>query len=200
MTEHEAPSPGKPSGSQHRTRWITVVSIAAVSAAGALALGANIGILDAADDSSVGTLAAAGDLTPPSTQVIDVYVTDAPAAPAVEAAGTTVPVSSGVPGAAPGQQYAVDTAGTVTVSATDALVQLDGVAANNGWTWSSAQSDAAHLTVTFTDGTRTLDFVAALNPDGSVAARVEEPQVFAAPPVQQGGGDDDEYEGGEDDD
>lgn len=179
---------------------ITIVSIAAVSAAGALALGANIGILDAADDSSVGTLAAAGDLTPPSTQVIDVYVTDAPAAPAVETAGTTPPVSS-APGAAAGQQYAVDTAGTVTVSATDALVHLDGVAANGGWTWSSAQSDAAHLTVTFTDGTRTLDFVAGLNPDGSVAARVEEPQVVAAPPVQQGGGDDEgEYEGGEDDD
>lgn len=176
-----------------------MVSIAAVSAAGALALGANIGILDAADDSSVGTLAAAGDLTPPSTQVIDVYVTDpAPADTGVPVATTAAPATP----VAAGQQYAVDAAGSVTVSTANGLVQLDGVAANDGWTWSSTQADAGHLTVTFTDGVRTLDFVAAVNADGSVAARVEEPQVIAGPAPAGNGGDDDddEYEGGDDDD
>lgn len=184
-----------------RTRWITPrlvtgVSIAAVAAAGALALGANIGILDAADNSTVGTLAAAGDLTPPSTQVVDVYVNDG--------AATTQPATTvaSVPAAAGGQQYAVDTAGTVTVSALDGMVHLDQAVAVSGWTWSSTQPGPTDLTVTFTNGVRTLDFVAVLNPDGTVGARVDEPQVVSTPVVIGGGGSDegDEHEGGGDDD
>ena len=56
--------------------------------------------------------------------------------------------------------------------------------------------------VSFTNGTRTLEFVATLNPDGTVGAAVNEPIVTAAPPANGGGGyeDDDEHEGGGDDD
>ena len=53
-----------------------MVSIVAVGLAGATAVSANIGILDAASDSNVGNVSAAGDLTPPATQVIDVYLPD----------------------------------------------------------------------------------------------------------------------------
>ena len=68
----------KPRGRFRRTRLITIASIAAVVVAGAFAISANVGILNAADNNEVGQLSAAGAASTPNTQVVDVYV-DSPA-------------------------------------------------------------------------------------------------------------------------
>jgi hypothetical protein len=169
-----------------RTRVITIASLLAVGAAGALAVSANIGIIDAAPGSNVGS-ATASDLTTP--QVIDVYLPESTTT-------TTATTAAGV------QEFTVDTAGTVAVAATDTGIRLDSVSPAAGWSWTLSQSDSSQLMVSFTDGTRTLEFVATLNPDGTIGAAVNEPIVTAAPPASGGGSyqDDDSHEGGGDDD
>lgn len=172
-----------------RTRVITIVSLLAVGAAGAIAVSANLGVSNAAPASGVGNVTAA-DLTTPNTQVIDVYL------PSTTAAATT---ASGA------QEFTVDVAGTVAVATTDTGIRLDGVTPTAGWTWTLTQSSAQQLTVSLTDGTRILEFVATLNADGTIGAAVNEPIVTAAPAAGSNGGggyedDDDSHEGGDDDD
>jgi hypothetical protein len=176
-----------------RTSLITAAAIAGVVVSGAVAVGANIGILNAADDSEIGSLSAAGDLVPADTQVVDVYI-DEPT--------TTTPAT---PASAIAQEFAVDNAGTVAVIPTAGGVRLGDVVANLGWTWSLAQSDASALAVTFADGVRTLEFTASLGPDGTITAAVEEPivSVSSTVPTAQYQGDDhedEEHEGRDDDD
>lgn len=206
----------EPERSAGRIKLITVGAIIAVGLAGGVALAANSGILDASERDGVGDLSASGDLTTPSTQVVDVYLDDtsstagATTAPAATAPATTAAVAAG-------QQFAVDAAGTVTVSAAGGVLRLDQVEPSAGWTWQLAQPDPVNLTVTFTDGARTLHFLAGVAADGSITARVDEPVAAPAAPAStaatsSGGhsGDDDdheddgseheEYEGGEDDD
>ena len=189
-----------------RTRLITIASIVAVGLAGATAVSANIGILDAASDSAVGNVSASGDLTTPSTQVIDVYLPSASTTTAAPAA-TAAPAV----GSAAVQEFAVDVAGTVAVASTDTGLRLDSVSPTAGWSWSLTQTSQTELMVTMTDGSRTLEFVATTTVDGNIAANVNEPIVTPAPPAAGNGGyqDDDgddegeyegEYEGGEDDD
>lgn len=173
-----------------RTRLVTLAAIAAVGASGAIAIGANIGILDAANDSSTGNLSAAGDLAAPSTQVIDVYVDPS----------TTSTTAASAGGA---QEFAVDAAGTVSVSQSAAGLRLDAAAPSAGWTWSLNQSGPTDLAVTFTNGVRTLEFAATTTAEGNVAASVTEPMTQVAPFAAGGnahGEDDDHYEGGGDDD
>lgn len=202
------PQRQKPAGwFSSRTRLITIVSIVAVGLAGAAAVSANIGILDAASDSDVGTVSAAGDLTPPATEVIDVYLPDqtsstmsSTAAPAADATGV--------------QEFTVDAAGTVAVVSAATGLRLESVTPATGWTWGLTQTSQTELMVTMTDGVRTLEFVATKTEDGNIAASVNEPIVTEAPPAANTGGDDDddesehndesededEHEGGEDDD
>jgi hypothetical protein len=168
-----------------RTSLITAASIAGVVLAGSIAVGANIGILNAADDSDIGSLSAAGDLIPASTQVVDVYLDDPTTTTATSA--TTRPSMIG-------QEFAVDAAGTVAVVPTAGEVRLGDVVANAGWSWSLAQPDASALAVTFTDGVRTLEFTAALGADGTITAAVTEPIVSVSPSVPAGYEDDDGYE------
>ena len=173
-----------------RTKLITFASVAAVAVAGAIAVGANLGILNAAADTNVGSLSATGD-TAQAAQVV--YVDDPAPTTAAVAAGTG------------SQQFSVDAAGTVSVSSSPTSMHLDSVAPTSGWTWSLAQTDASHLTVTFTDGTRTLEFVAEAGADGTVAASVNEPIATAAASANNGDDESEheeheEYEGGEDDD
>jgi hypothetical protein len=177
-----------------RTRLITIVSILAVGVAGATAVGANIGILTAASESNVGS-ATAGDLTA-DTQVVDVYL------PATAASTTAPPTSTAV-----AQEFAVDAAGSVAVAATDTGLRFDRATPTLGWTWNLTQTSPDALMVTFTNGTRTLEFTASRNADGSIAAAVNEPIITAAPPSGGGGGggdddheSDDGHEGGGDDD
>jgi hypothetical protein len=96
----------------------------------------------------------------------------------------------------------------VTILETADGVRLGDVVANPGWTWSSAQADASALTVSFTDGTRALEFSASSGPDGEITAAVNEPIVAAVANGSQDhgvDGDDDEHEheeheGADDDD
>lgn len=168
-----------------RTQILTAAAVMAVGISGAIAVAANVGIMNAADNSTVGGVASAADLMPTDTQVVDVYL------------GPDSTTPSG------GQQFSVDVAGTVTVSASAGAIRLDGVAPAAGWSWALTQTDSSSLLVTFTDGTRTLEFTATAASDGTITAQVNEPVVAAAAPSYNGGGeheDDDEYEGGEDDD
>jgi hypothetical protein len=191
------PQPTKPTAGwfSGRTRLITVVSVVAVGIAGATAVSANLGILDAAANSNVGTVSAAGDLTAPPTSVIDVYLPSQ----------TSTTAAVGVPGAAAGaQEFAVDVAGTVAVSSTPTGLRLDSVTPTAGWTWSLTQSSPTELLVTMTNGARTLEFTASAAADGTIAASVNEPIVTAASPQPPAASNsshgDDEYEGGGDDD
>lgn len=184
-----------------RTRLITIASIVAVGVAGATAVSANMGILSAASDTSVGTVSVAGDLTPPADSVIDVYLPDTTST-AVTAPSTTAASAAVAPGV---QEFAVDVAGTVAVASTADGLRLDSVTPAAGWTWTLTQSSPADLMVTMTDGVRTLEFVAAKTADGNVTASVNEPVVTPAPPAANTGGsgeheEHEEYEGGDDDD
>jgi hypothetical protein len=172
-----------------RTGLITIVSLLAVGGAGAIAVNATTGVSDAAPANGVGNVTAA-DLTTPSTQVIDVYLPSSTVTPAA---------SAGV------QEFTVDVAGTVAVAVADTGIRLDSVTPTTGWTWTLSQNSSQQLTVSLTDGTRTLEFVATLNSDGTVGAAVNEPIVTAAPAPTggaTGGGasENAEHEGGDDDD
>jgi hypothetical protein len=184
-----------------RRSVITAAAIAGVALAASAAIGANIGLLSAADDSEIGNLSATGNLASAGTQTVDVYVDDP--------ASTTTPTLTTQ--TAEGLEFAVDAAGTVSIIETSDGIGLGDVVANPGWTWNVAQSDASALTVTFTDGTRTLEFHASVDSNGAIAAAVNEPILVAAPNGSDDDhGDDDEHEddehegeeheGGEDDD
>ncbi len=171
---------------------ITIVSIVAVGLAGATAVSANIGILNAASNSTAGSVSAAGDLTTPTNQVVDVYLPNSSVAP--------IPSPSSAAGV---QEFAVDVAGTVAVASTDVGLRLDSVSPAAGWTWTLRQTSTTELTVTMTNGARTLEFVASTTADGNISASVNEPIVTPAAPVATYGGgehEDSGHEGGEDDD
>jgi hypothetical protein len=176
---------------RRRNTAITGAAIGAVVLAGAAAVALNVGILDAADDGDVGELAAAGDLVPADTQVVDIYVDDA-AAPSTDAAATSAPDDI--------QEFVIDSAGTASVIESADGIALGPVLANPGWEWSVVEGDATTLAVSFTNGARTVVFTATLGPDGTLSAVVEEPIVsdVAAPPAAAGAYDDDEDD--EDDD
>jgi len=174
-----------------RTKYITIASIIAVGAAGAVAVAANIGILNAAGDSGVGTLSATGDLAPPSSQVVDVYLDPT--------TNSTIVTTAAAP-AGGGQEFAVDAAGTATVSSTASGLRLDNVKPTPGWTWSLVQPGPTQLNVSFTNGTRTLEFVATAAADGTVSASVDEPILTAAAPAPNGGHEGESHEGGGEDD
>lgn len=157
-----------------RTRLITVVSIIAVGVAGASAVSANIGILDTASQSAVGSAAATDDLV--SSSVVTLTV---PPASTTSASAATTTAAGDVQNDV--QQFVVDVAGTVSVAASGATLTLDDVAPAAGWTWRLTQNDPGAMLVTFTNGTRTFEFLAALTPDGSIAANVSEPIVTPAP-------------------
>ncbi len=149
---------------ERRTALITAGGIAAVVVAGAFAVGANIGILDASSDNQIGALAAAGDLVP----------TTAPAMAPVTTGDGATSATAGP------QTYLVDVAGTVDVGATGDAVAVSAVVANPGWTWTAGPSDATHVELTFSDGVRSLVFTATRAADGSIAAGVEEATSGAA--------------------
>ncbi|CAB4362278.1 MAG: hypothetical protein F2681_04690 [Actinobacteria bacterium] len=167
-----------------RNQILTAAAILAVGVSGAVAVAANVGIMNAADSNSVGNVTSATDLLTNNTQVVDVYLG-----------------SDSVPGG--GQQFTVDIAGAVTVSSSTSKIRLDQVEPTTGWTWSLSQSQADTLMVSFTNGTRTIEFTATADANGTITASVNEPTIVLPPanqPSNNGGHDDDEYEGGGDDD
>ncbi len=178
-----AKTPNQPS---RRTKIITAASIGAVVLASLFAIGANLGILSSADQSKVGTVAAAGDLVPANTQVVDVYL-DAQGNPL--ASNSTAPAGS--------QHFTVASAGTVDVSAIGGTARVDLVKPASGWTATPATTTGNGVAISFTDGTRTLDFTATVGPDGTVTGDVTESTSAATAPKPTT---DHEYEGGESDD
>jgi hypothetical protein len=161
-----------------RTSLITAAAVAGVLVAGTAAVAANIGILNAADDSALGDLAATDELLPAAP---------VPAPTTVAAVATTAPTST-VPATTPpagvAQQYDIDGAGSVWIMTTTSGLALDHVVAVPGWTALLSQGDLRSLRVDFTDGDRTVVFTASLGDDGVVLVDVTEPStVFAQAPA-----------------
>lgn len=149
-----------------KTAAITAASIAGVIIAGGAAVGANIGILNAADDNSLGNLSAQAPITTPA---IASTTTLAPFVKVTDSSGST-------------QSFMVDTAGTVEVRVDDSGLHFSDVRTNQGWSWEKpSDSDKGTITVTFTSGVDKLEFSAALNDDGTISASVDRPISTSAP-------------------
>ena len=181
-----------------RTTLITAVAVAGVLIAGTAAVAANIGILNASNDSSIGSLSATDDLVPSTTLDAGVPMVVEIATPTPTSTPGTTQVPTTVAGAA---SYVVDDAGTVSVTATPGGLALVEAAANPGWTPTATQPDPLSLRVAFDNGTRTVVFTATLNADGTIGADVTEPVIVAgatpSKPTTIGAsqsGDDDQYE------
>jgi hypothetical protein len=161
-----------------RTTLVTAAAIAGVLIAGTAAVAANIGILNAADDSALGELAATDELLPPAPTLgpttVATVATTAPSSTVVE---TTLP--TGV-----AQQYDIEGAGSVWLMTTTSGLALDHVVAVPGWSPLLSQGDLRALRVDFTNGDRTIVFTASLGGDGTVVVDVTEPStVFAQAPA-----------------
>jgi hypothetical protein len=162
-----------------RTSLVTAAAIAGVLIAGTAAVAANIGILNAADSSAIGDLAATDELLPaPGADVDTPTVTVASVeAPETTAATTTVPANTA-------QQYDIAETGSVWLLATRSGIALDHVVVDEGWTSALSQSDPRVLRVDFTNGGRTIVFTAELGNDGAVLVDVTEPTtVVGATPA-----------------
>ena len=159
---------------------MTAAAIAAVLVAGSAAVAANIGILNAADSSAIGDLAATDELLPatgtaPATPIAMVEV------PVIPSSVTTMPPTTGP------QRYDIANTGSVWVMTTTSGLVLDHIAAQPAWTSVLSQNDLRSLRVDFTKGDRTIVFTAALADDGSVVVDVTEPTtVVAAAPAATG--------------
>ncbi|MFV0257710.1 MAG: hypothetical protein ACK5PP_04590 [Acidimicrobiales bacterium] len=173
-----------------RTAIVTALSIASVVVAGGAAVGANIGILNAANDDPIGGLSASADsVVPVGLDAI---------APIDATSG-----SDGT-GAYATLVYAVDQAGTAEVGSDGTTLTLGAVTPAVGWTAQVTVQQPARLVVAFGDGTRHLEFIAELDANGRVVARVDEPVTVTetaapapAPPATSAPtvrADDDDYE------
>jgi hypothetical protein len=148
-----------------RTGLVTAGLIVAVIAAGAVAVGANLSILNAAEPASLGVLSASAAEMQPT------------------AAGAQGGAPSGEPAAQPAQKYVIERAGVVSVLATVRGIRAADVSARHGWHWRLVQTSQNRLTVTFKSGKKTYVFSAVLRADGTVKARLRQPvtKVVTAP-------------------
>src|SRR5450756_2193496 len=148
---------------KHRTALITAGSIAAVVFAGAIAVGANLGILTVADSRPVGQLSAA-----------TVVQTSASAPkPTQEYAGAKKAAAS--------QKYIIKKAGAVKVAYTKTGVRLVDLPAKRPWKWELAQTGDKKLTVTFKHDSATYTFVAVVGRHGKLTAKVDHPITKVTP-------------------
>jgi hypothetical protein len=149
--------------------------------AGTAAVAANIGILNAADSSTIGDLAATDDLLPTAGSDAD-----APTTVTVETAPSIAPSTTlaSEPAASAAQQYDIAGTGSVWVMTTTSGLALDHVVAEPGWISTLTQADLRSLRVDFANGDRTIVFTASLGDDGLVVVDVTEPTtVVAATPA-----------------
>ena len=145
--------------------------------AGTAAVAANIGILNAADSSTIGDLAATDDLLPTAGSDVDTQTIVT-----VETAPSTTLASE--PAASAAQQYDIAGTGTVWVMTTTSGLALDHVVAEPGWISTLTQADLRSLRVDFVNGDRTIVFTASIGDDGLVVVDVTEPTtVVAATPA-----------------
>ena len=155
---------------KHRTALITAGSIAAVVFAGAIAVGANLGILTVADSRPVGQLSAA-----------TVVPASAPT-PTQQYAGAKAPAKT-----ADSQKYIIKKAGSVKVAFSKKKVRLVDVTVKRHWAWKLAQTGDKKLTVTFTHGSDTYTFMAAVGRHGKLTARVDHPITKVTPAAPSAG-------------
>ncbi|MBP9066068.1 MAG: hypothetical protein KBF84_08275, partial [Candidatus Microthrix sp.] len=127
---------------------VTALSIAAIVVAGGAAVAANVGILNAADNTPMGTLSAEADLA-------------TVAAPS--SSSTTAATSAGAP-----QRFVVESAGQVEVLRDGAKLTLGEVLPSAGWQARPGAVTSDSAEVTFTSGTDELVFTATLAGDGTV--------------------------------
>jgi hypothetical protein len=137
---------------RHRTALITAGSIAVVIFAAAVAVGANLGILNAADSRPVGSLSASA-----AVKVVRAHPTEVP------------------------QKYVIRKAGTVSVAATKSGLRVVNVTARRGWRWTLQQKANRRLTVTFKSGSRVYKFMTVLRRHGRIVARVDQPVTRIVP-------------------
>ncbi len=156
---------------KHRTALITAGSIAAVVFAGAIAVGANLGILTFADSSPVGQLTTATVAQVSPAEPVQSYAASRPASPAKERST---------------QAYIIKKAGNVKVAYSKKAVRFVDVSAKRHWTWKLAQTGDKKLTVTFTHGSDTYTFVASVDKHGKLTAKVDHPVTKVIP--SSGGG------------
>ncbi len=155
---------------RHRTALITAGSIAAVVFAGAIAVGANLGILTVADSSPVGQLTTASVSQVQPVEPARAYAASKPAAPKQPAT----------------QAYVIKKAGNVKISYSKTAVRFVHASAMKHWTWKLAQSGDKKLTVTFSHGSDTYTFVASIGKHGKLVAQVDHPVTKVLP--SSGGG------------
>lgn len=195
-----------------RTSLLTAVAIAGVLVAGTAAVAANIGILNAADNSTIGELTATDGLLPDLAADAGIPTSAAGEAPLPPSTTVTARADDSV------QQYDIAGTGAVWVMTTSSGLTLDHVVAAPGWTAALSQGDLRSLQVEFTNVERTVVFTASLGDDGTVVVDVTEPTTVLAPATEAAltpsaatrhddehhdDHDDeehDEYEGAEDDD
>jgi len=151
---------------KHRTALITAGSIAAVVFAGAIAVGANLGILTVADSTPAGV----GQLTAASVAQTSGLK------PVQEYAGATKAA-----GSQSSQKYIIKKAGSVKVAFSKASVRLVDVTATRHWTWKLAQTGDKKLTVTFAHDSATYTFVAVVDGHGKLTAKVDQPITKVIP-------------------
>jgi hypothetical protein len=167
------------STSSRRSTLLTVSAVGGALLAGGVAVAANIGILNAADDDAIGQLSAAYEASPTSLepQVIDVYLEE-PTAPTLPPVTTVSTLPAGtVPSASAPRAFAVENAGTVSVSDIDGVLSIAEVVAADGWMWDVSQPDDHSVSVTFASNDTTYVFVAEIGPAGDLVARVDQPIV-----------------------
>lgn len=169
-----------------KTAAITAASIAGVIIAGGAAVGANIGILNAADDNSLGQLSAELPIAAAESETS-----------AISIAGDPSPSASF-------QSFDVDVAGTVELETDGDLLVVAGVRTNEGWAWVNTTTDPGTVTITFMSDTDRLEFAAAVNADGTITAAVDRPipalggqpsmSSSSSASYEDDGHDDDEYD------
>jgi len=152
---------------KHRSALITAGAIAAVVFAGAIAVGANLGILTVADSKPVGQLSAATVAQP-------IAPTPTPGYVAAKKADDS-------------QKYIVKKAGAVKVAFTKSSVRLVDVSAKRHWSWKLAQTGDRRLTVTFQHDSAIYTFVAAVGRHGNLTARVDHPVTKVTPAASSAG-------------
>jgi hypothetical protein len=158
---------------RHRTALVIAASVAAVVFAGAIAVAVNLGILTAADSQPVGELTTA--TVSQQSPILPVAQRQSQAAAVQKKARAT-------------QKYVIKKAGTVTVAFSKKAVRFVSAGARRHWSWKLSQTRDRKLTVTFTRGSDTYTFVAAVGRGGKLSARVDHPVTRVVPASGGGGG------------
>ncbi|MCP5027120.1 MAG: hypothetical protein GY929_12630, partial [Actinomycetia bacterium] len=160
---------------RHRTALVTAGAIVGVLAAGATAVGASLGILDATGDSTVGQL----DLAPTSSLETIEVVIDRPQ-PIGNATGDV-------------QLFAVADAATVGLALNGTDLVVESIDPGSGWSTTNIDMSGTEILIEFTGNARVLVFRASTDGD-SIAAVVEEVQIIPTAVSTDDDHDDDDHD------